>query len=64
MNFSEALIAMKMGRSIRRSSWRKDIIIYIPSTELDQIIWSQLEDWRYTTSLPVSDILANDWQII
>ena len=57
MNFSEALILLKQGESIRRSNWSSNEYIFMQNGVVYQL--PNLQKYMPTQR----DILADNWQI-
>lgn len=60
MNFSEALQAMKDGKSVRRHSWPKRMFVYLDDGVFYNDCELGLTKWSFTHT---EDVLATDWEI-
>lgn len=79
MNFGKALKLLKKGRKLRRREWeRRDMFIYMPTSENDHPLCSKYlsignagggghdnKDYRVKMEYLAShnDLFANDWEI-
>ena len=58
MNFTEALIALKFGKKVRRTEWLPNYFIYIKDNKI-------IDPADYgTVILESNDILNNDWETV
>lgn len=60
MKLEQILPAIREGKRVRRSKWRKGLYMQIDGT----ILWCKLGDRREVASLWQGDILADDWRIL